>query len=137
MDVLKEIQESAETVESLKHRGQSDKGLCSPFESDDQQHAEAPALIYGLEYFTNFGIQKVEIKCDSILLAEWILHKAESPWSLWDIINYIHLQLDHLDTWYIQYCFRKGNKVADTLANCGAWRIKEIYESSQVIAEFL
>lgn len=59
------------------------------------------------------------MECDSKHLVDWILNNSDPPWNLWDTVIKIINQLNQLDIWRIQHCFKEGNRVADSLANWG------------------
>ncbi|XP_060195177.1 uncharacterized protein LOC132624410 [Lycium barbarum] len=83
-----------------------------PFDEVSNNVAEAKALLFGIQWSIQNGINSLELETDSMILAAWVKDVFKIPWQ----VDAIKRALTGT-SWSIKHCFREANKVADTLAS--------------------
>lgn len=68
---------------------------------------------------------KIDIECDSLVVANWLIDKKCTVWYLWNFWDKVVALLEEFD-FSINHCFREANSVADLSAKEGAQGVNKV-----------
>ncbi|XP_071925655.1 uncharacterized protein [Coffea arabica] len=80
-------------------------------------HAEARALLIGLQISAHSGYLNLYVQSDSLILIGILQHRIHCPWHIRRVIRQIWQIMDDPDRF--SHCYREANTVADVLSNEG------------------
>ncbi|GLJ09940.1 hypothetical protein SUGI_0118780 [Cryptomeria japonica] len=100
-------------------KGRLVRAICGQVGIPTNNIAEITALGEGLKWATSNGATKVVIEGDSKVILSGIIKRGFMNWWLNAWIPRIYCLLQNLMDYHLQHTFRKGNQVADFLANQG------------------
>lgn len=89
---------------------------------------ELRVVLERLSLCKQLGFSKIDIECDSLVVANWIVDKKCIVWYLWDFWDKLVVLLEEFD-FSINHCFREANSVANLLAKYGAQRVNKVFRN--------